>query len=230
MKKTILLRLVGTSFFQNGGLLVALAVLIPQWIRGEELKEGVSMAMMAMVFYIFMSVNMMTYIAMTAVGNFLATIERMSTVYSLEECKDERAVDVEQKDVKVSIEACDFSWGFKVKQDNETGKKDGDAAAGAGRGGAGAARGGGDRGGSGRGGGGRGGRGGGPKGRVLRLELEEVKQPVLENISIDMSPGNFLAVVGQVGCGKSSLLYSVMQETNLKAGKAFIKGSIAYVE
>jgi ABC-type cobalamin/Fe3+-siderophores transport system ATPase subunit len=45
-----------------------------------------------------------------------------------------------------------------------------------------------------------------------------------------MSPGNFLAVVGQVGCGKSSLLYSVMQETNLKAGKAFIKGSIAYVE
>ena len=44
------------------------------------------MAMMAMVFYIFMSVNMMTYVAMTAVGTFLATIERMSTVYSLEEC------------------------------------------------------------------------------------------------------------------------------------------------
>jgi len=86
MKKTILLRLVGTSFFQNGGLLVALAVLIPQWMRGEELKEGVSMAMMAMVFYIFMSVNMMTYVAMNAVGTFLATIERMSTVYSLEEC------------------------------------------------------------------------------------------------------------------------------------------------
>lgn len=34
------------------------------------------------------------------------------------------------------------------------------------------------------------------KGRVLMLELEEVKKPVLEDISIDMSPGNFLAVVG----------------------------------
>lgn len=68
------------------------------------------------------------------------------------------------------------------------------------------------------------------KGRVLMLELEEVKRPVLENINIDMSPGNFLAVVGQVGCGKSSLLLSVMQETDLKKGKAFINGSIAYVE
>lgn len=62
------------------------------------------------------------------------------------------------------------------------------------------------------------------------LELEEVTKPVLENINIDMSPGNFLAVVGQVGCGKSSLLLSIMQETTLKQGKAFINGSIAYVE
>lgn len=68
------------------------------------------------------------------------------------------------------------------------------------------------------------------KGRVLMLELEEVKKPVLEDISINMSSGNFLAVVGQVGCGKSSLLLSVMQETDLKKGKAFINGSIAYVE
>jgi ABC-type multidrug transport system fused ATPase/permease subunit len=34
------------------------------------------------------------------------------------------------------------------------------------------------------------------KGRILMLELEEVKKPVLEDINIDMSPGNFLAVVG----------------------------------
>jgi len=62
------------------------------------------------------------------------------------------------------------------------------------------------------------------------LELEEVKKPVLENININLSPGNFLAVVGQVGCGKTSLLLSVMQETTLKEGSAFINGSIAYVE
>lgn len=90
MKKVIFIRLIGTSFFMNGGLLVAIAVLIPQWMRGEQLKEGVSMAMMAMVYYIFISVNMMTYVAMNAVASFLATIERMSTVYSLEEYKDQR--------------------------------------------------------------------------------------------------------------------------------------------
>jgi heme/copper-type cytochrome/quinol oxidase subunit 2 len=115
MKKVIFIRLIGTSFFQNGGLLVAIAVLIPQWLRGEKLKEGVSMAMMAMVYYIFISVNMMTYVAMNAVATFLATIERMSTVYSLDEYEDQRSVDVEHKDVKVQMENCDFSWGFKIK-------------------------------------------------------------------------------------------------------------------
>jgi len=61
------------------------------------------MAMMAMVYYIFMSVNMMTYVSMTAVATFLSTIERMSTVYSLDEYKDLRKEDVEHKDVKVNI-------------------------------------------------------------------------------------------------------------------------------
>lgn len=115
MRKIILIRLVGTSFFQNGGLLVAIAVLIPQWMRGELLKEGVSMAMMAMVYYIFISVNMMTYVAMNALATFLACIERMSTVYSLGEYNDQRKEEVEHKDSKVKLENCNFSWGFKVK-------------------------------------------------------------------------------------------------------------------
>jgi ABC-type lipoprotein export system ATPase subunit len=34
-----------------------------------------------------------------------------------------------------------------------------------------------------------------------------------------MKPGDFLAVVGQVGSGKTSLLQSIMQETNLVSGK-----------
>ena len=46
--------------------------------------------------------------------------------------------------------------------------------------------------------------------RPFKAPREEVKKPVLEDISINMSSGNFLAVVGQVGCGKSSLLLSVM--------------------
>lgn len=45
-----------------------------------------------------------------------------------------------------------------------------------------------------------------------------------------MKPGDFLTVVGQVGSGKTSLLYSVLQETSIKNGSLSVKGSIAYVE
>ena len=45
-----------------------------------------------------------------------------------------------------------------------------------------------------------------------------------------MKPGDFLTVVGQVGCGKTSLLYSIMEETILQKGTSKIEGSIAYVE
>lgn len=45
-----------------------------------------------------------------------------------------------------------------------------------------------------------------------------------------MKPGDFLAVVGQVGCGKTSLLYSIMDETIVNGGTTHVAGSIAYVE
>lgn len=45
-----------------------------------------------------------------------------------------------------------------------------------------------------------------------------------------MKSGDFMAVVGQVGCGKTSLLYSIMQETGVMKGNASTVGSIAYVE
>lgn len=45
-----------------------------------------------------------------------------------------------------------------------------------------------------------------------------------------MASGDFLVVVGQVGCGKTSLLYSIMEETNLVNGTRKVNGSIAYVE
>ena len=55
----------GISFFQNGGMLANLAIFIPKWAKGEKLDEGVTMSMMAMVYFIFLSVNSMTYYAMT---------------------------------------------------------------------------------------------------------------------------------------------------------------------
>lgn len=45
-----------------------------------------------------------------------------------------------------------------------------------------------------------------------------------------MKTGDLMVVVGQVGCGKTSLLYSIMQEMETLKGKVFVNGSISYVE
>jgi len=39
-----------------------------------------------------------------------------------------------------------------------------------------------------------------------------------------------MIVVGQVGTGKTTLLYSIMNETKLCSGSMSVKGTIAYVE
>lgn len=45
-----------------------------------------------------------------------------------------------------------------------------------------------------------------------------------------MKSGDSLVVIGKVGSGKTSLLFSIMEETILQGGSKDIKGSIAYVE
>jgi len=57
-----------------------------------------------------------------------------------------------------------------------------------------------------------------------------VSIPILYDIDIDMKSGDFMVVVGQVGCGKTSLLYSIMEETGVMKGNASVAGSVAYVE
>ena len=45
-----------------------------------------------------------------------------------------------------------------------------------------------------------------------------------------MRYNDFLSVIGPAGCGKSSLLYSLMDETTVIKGNKVVKGKIAYVE
>ena len=97
-------------------------------------------------------------------------IQRLSTVFELEEYEYSRQVDVEHKDSHVSISDANFTWGYKVKQEKSEA---------------------------------------GPKMQV-KLNLETISQPVLQGINFSMKPGDFLTVVGQVGSGKTSLLYSIM--------------------
>ncbi|CAG9314353.1 unnamed protein product [Blepharisma stoltei] len=51
---------------------------------------------------------------------------------------------------------------------------------------------------------------------------------VLHDINLNIKNGEFLAVIGPVGCGKSSLLASIMGELNILKGNICVTSEIAY--
>nr|XP_009681743.1 PREDICTED: multidrug resistance-associated protein 1 isoform X3 [Struthio camelus australis] len=53
--------------------------------------------------------------------------------------------------------------------------------------------------------------------------------PSLNSINFTVPEGSLIAVVGQVGCGKSSLLSALLGEMDKKEGCVIVKGSVAYV-
>ncbi|KAM4525274.1 ATP-binding cassette sub-family C member 3 isoform 2-T2 [Odontesthes bonariensis] len=53
--------------------------------------------------------------------------------------------------------------------------------------------------------------------------------PVLHNINVMVPQGSLLAVVGHVGCGKSSLISALLGEMEKVEGEVSIRGSVAYV-
>ena len=55
----------GFSVFQNVGLVGVLIIFLPKWYMGEKLDLGDSFALLAMIYYLFFSVNGLTYYAMT---------------------------------------------------------------------------------------------------------------------------------------------------------------------
>ena len=60
--------------------------------------------------------------------------------------------------------------------------------------------------------------------------MTSADEDVLSGLNFELTPGDLLIVVGSVGSGKSSLLHSLMSETNNTSGESFVKGKIAYVE
>lgn len=81
----------GFSLFQNVGLIGILAIFLPKWYMGEEIKLGDSFALLAMIYYLFFSVNSLTYYSMNTMNQALAVIYRLSEVFRMEEHKSERS-------------------------------------------------------------------------------------------------------------------------------------------
>ncbi|XP_027340067.1 ABC transporter C family member 13 isoform X3 [Abrus precatorius] len=58
---------------------------------------------------------------------------------------------------------------------------------------------------------------------------EQALNMVLNHVTLSVSKGSFVAIIGEVGSGKSSLLYSILGEMRLAHGSIYLKGSVAYV-
>ncbi|EEC08526.1 ABC transporter, putative, partial [Ixodes scapularis] len=57
---------------------------------------------------------------------------------------------------------------------------------------------------------------------------KDLPEPTLQNICATVKPGELLVVVGPVGCGKTSLLMTILGELNVAAGDARTLGRVAY--
>lgn len=61
-------------------------------------------------------------------------------------------------------------------------------------------------------------------------EAQELKYPkaILSNVSFNVVPGELCAVVGRVGCGKSTLVSAILNETIIDSGHIGLNGTVAY--
>lgn len=53
--------------------------------------------------------------------------------------------------------------------------------------------------------------------------------PILKDINLEVKPGKLVAVVGQVGAGKSSLISAILGEMEKLSGRVNTVGRIAYI-
>jgi len=61
------------------------------------------------------------------------------------------------------------------------------------------------------------------------MEKKDNKVTLLENVNLDLSEAKLIAVIGKIGCGKSSLLNVILKELPVTKGELSINGSIALV-
>ena len=81
---------IGYNLFQNLAVFSAFLIFYFQWKRGEQIDLAGSVSVLAMIFYLFVTVNQLTYIAVFQISNFFAILSRIASVLRLEEYKKKK--------------------------------------------------------------------------------------------------------------------------------------------
>ena len=84
---------------------------------GEKLDLGQSFALLALIYFLFFSVNAMTYYAMSTNSTAMGVTARLADIFKMEEHKSSRKEATKVSDIKIKIENAEFTWGFRVKED-----------------------------------------------------------------------------------------------------------------
>ena len=92
----------GLNLFQNLAVLSAFLIFYYQWSNGEEIQMSKSFAILAMVYYLFVTVNQSTYLAVFQLSNFFAILNRISSVLRLEQY-DKSSVKPDQANSKIPV-------------------------------------------------------------------------------------------------------------------------------
>jgi ABC-type multidrug transport system fused ATPase/permease subunit len=110
----------GFTVFQNFGLIAAILIFVPMWYQGIPITEELAFSLLAMLYFIFSSVNSFVFMGYSTLMQLLAIIDRVSQVISMEEYKSERDTKVPYEQVGIDLDEISYSWGFRVKDSGET--------------------------------------------------------------------------------------------------------------
>ena len=85
-----ILATMGTTVFLNMGLIAILVILMIDWLQGKKFETEVVISTMALVYFVFMAINVIFYFALTNCLNFLVVLFRLSQIFEMEEHLDTR--------------------------------------------------------------------------------------------------------------------------------------------
>lgn len=83
-------------------MVAVLVILVSEYLQEKELENDKIISMLAMVYFVFFSVNVLFYFGLSATQTFLANLIRLATIFEMEEYKSTRQTIVERSKVELT--------------------------------------------------------------------------------------------------------------------------------